>query len=349
MKKIIISILVMFFITSVGKIYAHEHPQSNKEVLTSSQRHADSLMQIEMEQHQEMEAISAFPNYHPLVVHFPIVLLIMALMFQILSFFYFKKEFGWTTFILLALGVIATWLSSNTFHAMPGPIAGKAREIFVTHERMANFTLWFGLGALLFKTVSLFILRIKWWAEMAVALLLVGSAITVSIAGHHGAMLVHMEGIGPMGRYLDEYKMPQPISDSIKAIQAITVDSSNVPVKTEEQEEDHHVGEVGKGPHGGTIEEADPNHMEIVADGKDLVFYLLDGDAKPVDMKNVTGFVKMQYADKLTTNIDLMEMNHKPTAMEANKGKSFIAVATLKKNGKSYTATFSEKDLPKPK
>ncbi|MEP6795716.1 MAG: hypothetical protein ABJB16_15410, partial [Saprospiraceae bacterium] len=58
--------------------------------------------------------------------------------------------------------------------------------------------------------------------------------------------------------------------------------------KPEEQEADHHVGEVGKGPHGGTIEEAEPNHIEIMSKGKDLMFYLLDGDAKPLDVTGTT-------------------------------------------------------------
>lgn len=118
--------------------------------------------------------------------------------------------------------------------------------------------------------------------------------------------------------------------------------------KGEEQEEDHHMGEIGKGPHGGTVEEAEPNHIEMVADGKDLVFYLLDGDAKPVDMKGVTGGINM--INKLGNGIQLMEMNGKLTAMGANNGQPFSFVATLTKDGKSYSATFSsDKDLPAQK
>ena len=67
-------------------------------------------------------------------------------------------------------------------------------------------------------------------------------------------------------------------------------------------------------------------------------------------MKNVTGNVQMKYADKSTQKIDLMEMDRKQTAMQANNGKSFTVVCTLTKNGKSYSATFSSnKDLPKHK
>ncbi|MEO5569503.1 MAG: hypothetical protein ABIT08_08725 [Bacteroidia bacterium] len=117
-----------------------------------------------------------------------------------------------------------------------------------------------------------------------------------------------------------------------------------------EKAEAYPVGESGKGPNGGTIEEAEPNHIEMVADGKDLVFYLLDGETNPMDMKGVKGNVEMQYADKSTKKIELMEMSTKQTAMEANSGQAFTAVCTLTKDSKSYSATFSsEKDLPKHK
>lgn len=334
MKKTLITFLVMLFSVFAGQTYAHDpHHENDSVKMSETERKADSVMQLEMAEHQQMEAVNAFPNYHPLIVHFPIVLLIIATLFQLLSFFIFKKELSWVTLILLALGVITAWLSSNTFHADTGVLTGKAKEIFETHEQMADFTWWFSLIALIGKIISHFFLNRKIWLEIIVSLFLIASAITVSIAGHHGAMLVHMEGIGPMGKYLESYHLPLKSADT-----------------TGKQEEDHHVGELGKGPHSGTIEEADPFHMEIAAAGNDLIFYLLDGDAKPLDMKDVNGSVKMQYADKSKNTIDLMMIDGKLTAMKMRNGKSFTAICTLNKGSKSYSASFnSAKDLPSNK
>lgn len=329
--------LILLITVSTGNVYAHHHYDSLK--MSGS----DSLMQQEMAEHQQMEAVNAFPNYHPLVVHFPIVLLLMAAVFQLLSFFFYKKEFSVVTLILLALGVISTWLSSNTFHADTGVLAGKAKEIFQTHEQMATLTWWFSLFALIIKIPSHFFFKRKWWLETAASLLLIASAVTVSIAGHHGAMLVHMEGIGPMGKYLDSYALPKQNDNST---------SGRRQNESEEnfsggQEDDHHVGERGKGPHGGTLEEADPYHMEIVANGNDLIFYLLDGDAKPLDLRDVTGSVKIQYTNKLQNTINLMMMKGKLTAIQAQDEQAFIAVCTLIKENKSYSATFNSAiDLP---
>ncbi|MBL0258367.1 MAG: hypothetical protein IPQ03_12935 [Bacteroidetes bacterium] len=245
------------------------------------------------------------------------------------------------------MGVITAWLSSNTFHAEAGELTGKAKEIFETHEQMAHLTWLFSLVALIGKIASQFILKRKTWVEVIVSLFLTISAVTVSIAGHHGAMLVHMEGIGPMGKYLELYRLPEK-STGTTTQEIIMTHTENDIEKSEagEQEEDHHVGELGKGPHGGTIEEADPFHMEIIEDSNNLIFYLLDDETKPLDMKNVAGKIKIQYIDKTKSTIDLMNMNGKLTAMKSQIGKPFSAICTLTKDGKSYSASFtSDKDL----
>jgi uncharacterized membrane protein len=152
-----------------------------------------------------MNIVEDFPNYHPLVVHFPIVLLIFAGVFQILAFFVYRNEFSIATLILLALGTVSVWLASNTFHAHPANLPEQMNALFESHELMAKYTWWLALAALAGKVVSHFFIKRKWWSEALIVILLVGAAITVSIAGHHGAQLVHMGGVGPQGNYLESH------------------------------------------------------------------------------------------------------------------------------------------------
>lgn len=150
-----------------------------------------------------MNMVEDFPNYHPLVVHFPIVLLIFAGLFQVLAFFVYKNELSFAALLLLFAGTVAVWLSSNTFHAHPMNLPEHVNEIYATHELMAQYTWWLALAALAAKAVSHFYIKRKWWSEAFVLALLIGASITVSIAGHHGAQLVHMGGVGPQGQYLE--------------------------------------------------------------------------------------------------------------------------------------------------
>ena len=210
MRKTIFVFLVALIASIGGVAYAHHYEKSadaasqvDHPLKTDSSAHSDSAMEHKMAEHEVMESIEAFPNYHPLVIHFPIVLLLMATLFQILSFFVFKREFSFATLILLFLGVVSAWLASNTFHADPGALPANVQAVFDVHEQMASYTYWFSLIALIIKTPSHFFLKRKWWVESIVMVLLIASAITVSIAGHHGAMLVHMHGIGPLGHHLE--------------------------------------------------------------------------------------------------------------------------------------------------
>jgi mono/diheme cytochrome c family protein len=142
-------------------------------------------------------------------------------------------------------------------------------------------------------------------------------------------------------------KLREMSPEKYKAFSSEATNSEEPPREGPEKAHHHPVAEIGKGPHGGTIEEAGPMHIEIVAGGSDLIFYLLDGDARPLDMKDVRGSVKIQYADASGKTISLMEMAGKLTAMDADNGKSFRAVATLTKGGRPYSASFSsDGDLP---
>lgn len=152
-----------------------------------------------------MNMVEDFPNYHPLVVHFPIVLILVAALFQVLAFFVYKNEFSFAALLILFFGTVTVWLASNTFHAHPMNLPEHVSGIYETHELMATYTWWLSLAALAAKAVSHFYAKRRWWTEAIVLALLIGASITVSIAGHHGAELVHMGGVGPQGQFLESH------------------------------------------------------------------------------------------------------------------------------------------------
>lgn len=148
---------------------------------------------------------SEFPTLHPLIVHFPIMLIILAAVLQLLSLRVFQKEIGWLVLALAFVGAITAWLSSNTFHPHTVGLTESAQQLLLEHEQYASLTFWFTVAGLAVKALSNFVLKRAWWSESVATLLLIGAAVAVAIAGHHGAELVHKEGVGPRGDFLEAH------------------------------------------------------------------------------------------------------------------------------------------------
>ncbi len=147
--------------------------------------------------------ISDFPSLHPLIVHFPIVLLILAFLLQVAALFWWKKELSLISGILLLLGFITAYLASGSLHPHTEGLNDTASSILSLHDQYAEYTLWLSGIALLLKILSHFLLQQKIWMEVLVAALLAATAYSVSQAGHYGAALVHLQGVGPQGKQLE--------------------------------------------------------------------------------------------------------------------------------------------------
>lgn len=148
-------------------------------------------------------SFSEFPTLHPLVVHFPIVLLLMAFVLQAASLFVFREPLSWVVLITLAFGFAGAVVAGNFVHPhTTDAISEHAALVLSEHERYASLTIWLSGTALLFKIISHFFLKRKVWIEILIALIMLGASACVGIAGHHGAQLVHIEGIGAQGNIL---------------------------------------------------------------------------------------------------------------------------------------------------
>jgi uncharacterized membrane protein len=144
-----------------------------------------------------------FPTIHPLIVHFAIVLIIIAAAIQLVNVFVMKREISWIVTGILFAGVLTAWLAGKNFHPHTHGISEHAKLVLAQHDLWADWTINLGIVAVMLQTVNLFLFSRKHWALAVVALAMTSSAYCVAKAGHYGAQLVHIEGIGPQGKFLE--------------------------------------------------------------------------------------------------------------------------------------------------
>jgi len=136
-------------------------------------------------------------HLHPLLVHFPIALVIIGFLAEI-AFLFFKKEtslskMGYYLLIVGTLAAIVAWLTGNFFTTEMDGAAGKIRE---SHELFATITLGILLVTSVLRT-TLLILKSKNSGLKIIAFVLYGlAAISVSITGYLGGSLVYNYMLG---------------------------------------------------------------------------------------------------------------------------------------------------------
>ncbi len=135
---------------------------------------------------------------HPMIVHFPIALLIVGLLADAIGLFS-KKEFfskaGFYLLILGTIGVIAAYFSGNL--AGEGVTeAGSLKQALETHEDAAELSIWLMSAAALVRIAFIAFKRysgsLKW---VAFALFLIG-VLSIARTGYYGGELVFKHPAG---------------------------------------------------------------------------------------------------------------------------------------------------------
>ncbi len=131
-------------------------------------------------------------HIHPMVVHFPIVLILVGFLSELVYLFFRKNNlFQEAGIWLLCLGAITVGAAYFSGAFLTDELYGTAGTIQSTHELFAEITVFSTLIGAIFK-VYLKIegkeeSRLKWIAFVLYA----ATAILVSITGYYGGVLVY--------------------------------------------------------------------------------------------------------------------------------------------------------------
>lgn len=131
-------------------------------------------------------------HFHPMLVHFPIALLMIGFIAEI-AFLFFKKTtcLSFAGFYLLIFGALAVAAAFLTGEFFTSEMSGAAGEVKEMHELFASVTLWTALATAVFRIILKASksenVTLKWIAFILYAI----CAISVSITGFYGGTLVY--------------------------------------------------------------------------------------------------------------------------------------------------------------
>jgi len=142
-------------------------------------------------------AMISATHLHAMLVHFPIALLVVGFLSELVSFFYKKEFFSQTAFYLLVLGTLGTigsfFAGKSAGDGMDEGSLGAAMEL---HEQAATVALWLSiLAALLYLGRYIFKLN-KAWVRVVGFILFVLVIGAIGTTGYLGGQLVFKHGAG---------------------------------------------------------------------------------------------------------------------------------------------------------
>jgi uncharacterized membrane protein len=136
-------------------------------------------------------------HLHAMIIHFPIALLMVGFLSEIIALFVKKDFFKHAAFYLLllgALGAIAAYLTGG--FAGEGIEEGPLKEPMELHQQAATVTLWLAIVAGLFRAVMFYFKYNRVWVKWVGILLFTALVGAVSRTGYLGGQLVYNHGAG---------------------------------------------------------------------------------------------------------------------------------------------------------
>ena len=136
-------------------------------------------------------------HLHAMVIHFPIALIMVGFLSEMIALFT-KKEFFKNAAIYLlligALSAIVAYISGN--YAGDGIDEGPLKAPLELHEQAATITLWLAIIVSLFKVAISYFKYNRKWTKWVVIVLFTALAGAVSTTGYLGGQLVYKHAAG---------------------------------------------------------------------------------------------------------------------------------------------------------
>lgn len=137
------------------------------------------------------------PHIHAMVIHFPIALILVGFLSEIIAIISKKPFFANAAFYLLllgSLGTIVAYISGS--YAGDGMTDGILQAPMELHEEAATITLWLAIITALFRVALYYFKYHRTWTKWVGILLFAALVGAVARTGYLGGQLVFQHGAG---------------------------------------------------------------------------------------------------------------------------------------------------------
>ncbi len=136
-------------------------------------------------------------HLHAMLVHFPIALIMVGFLSEIVSLFYRTDFFRQTALYLLilgTLGTIASYLAGKA--AGDGMDEGSLGRAMEQHQQAATYALWLTIATAVLYLGVFFFQNKKSWVRVVSVLLFAMAIVAIGRTGYLGGQLVFKHGAG---------------------------------------------------------------------------------------------------------------------------------------------------------
>ncbi|MDT0651600.1 DUF2231 domain-containing protein, partial [Autumnicola edwardsiae] len=137
------------------------------------------------------------PHIHAMVIHFPIALIFVGFLSEIIALINKKQFFKNAAFYLLllgSLGAIVAYVSGS--YAGDGMTDGILQAPMELHEEAATITLWLAIVTALFRVALYYFKYNRTWTKWVGIILFAALVGWVARTGYLGGQLVFQHGAG---------------------------------------------------------------------------------------------------------------------------------------------------------